>query len=59
MKKDDIWIFSLAALFVIAFATHWGIVIRIAVIINALIVLFNVAKTLYRAYWGKAESHGK
>lgn len=51
MKKDDIWIFTLAALFVIAFATRWGIIIRSAVILNALIVLYNAAKTLYRAYW--------
>ncbi|TGJ75371.1 hypothetical protein CAGA_24690 [Caproiciproducens galactitolivorans] len=50
MEKKYIWVFSLAVLLVIAFATHWGIIIRSAVILNALIILYNVAKTLYRAY---------
>ena len=46
MEKNDIWVFSLAALFIIAFATHWGILIRTAVIVNAIIVIFNVLKSL-------------
>jgi hypothetical protein len=55
MKKDDIWVFSLAALFIIAVATSWGILIRIAVILNALIVLFNIARKLYKSYFRKGK----
>lgn len=50
MKKDDFWVFSLVALFIIAFAVHWIIWIRIAVILNALIVLFNVGRRIYKNY---------
>jgi hypothetical protein len=43
MKKDDFWILSLIALVIIGFATHWFWPISIAVILNSLLVLWQVS----------------
>lgn len=48
MKKDDIWVFSLGILLFIALATHWTFWIRLAVMLNALLVLFNIGKGIYK-----------
>ena len=50
MKKDDFWVISLVALFIIAIAIHWVFWIRLAVILNALLVLFNTGKKIYNNY---------
>ena len=50
MKKDDLWVFLLVALSIIAFAVHWPFWIRLAVILNALVVIFNVVRKVYKNY---------
>jgi hypothetical protein len=48
MKNNRVWVFILAALLVIAFATSWGFIIKCAVIINAIIILFNICLDIYK-----------
>lgn len=59
MKKNMYWVALLAVLLIIAFATNWGIIIKVAVILNALIVLCNVIIVLYKTYCKKENGNGK
>ena len=49
MKKNDFWTLSLVVLWIIAFETGWPIWMRIAVIANAVLVLWYVAMRIYKA----------
>jgi hypothetical protein len=48
MKKSDFWILSLAAFMIMGISLHWILPIRILVILNSLLVLFNVARDVWR-----------
>ena len=50
MRKSNFWMISLIALFIIGFATGWNNYICIAVILNSVIVLADVTRTIYKRY---------
>ena len=51
--KKNFWFISLVALCIIGASTGWSLWIRIAVAANALVILFEVAKDLWRLSHGK------
>ena len=51
--KKNFWFISLVAFWIIGASTGWSLWIRIAVAANALVVLFEVAKELWRLSHGK------
>ena len=53
MRKDDFWIISLVALVVIGFATRWVLPVAIAVILNSLLVLWQVGRRIRELRHGK------
>lgn len=53
MKKHDFSFISLVALFVLGIATRWVFPVKIAVILNSLLVLWQVVLRVWRACYGR------
>lgn len=47
MKKNDFWFLTLCALLVIAGVNGWSTPLRIAAAANAVVVLIDVAKSIF------------
>ena len=52
MKRQDFSFISLAALLTLGIATHWPLHARIAVILNSLLVLWQVGLRVWRICCG-------
>jgi uncharacterized membrane protein len=50
MKHDNFWMVTLVALLVLGIVLRWPLSLRVAVIANSLLVLFQVAAKTWRCY---------
>ena len=48
MKNDNFWTVTLIALFILSVALRWPLSLRIAVIANSILVLWEVAAKVWR-----------
>ena len=48
MNKNDFWFFTLVAFFTIAVVFGWNIWLKIVVIANSILVLFQVVCQIYK-----------
>lgn len=51
MNKHDFWFLSLVALFVFNICFSWPTPLRVAVIANSIIVLYDVIKQAWRLFY--------
>lgn len=54
MKQNDFWILALIVLTMLGFLIGWNIPIKIAVIANSLLILWQVAARIW-----EAQKHGR
>ena len=48
MQKNDFWVLSLVAFFIIAVLTQWNPFLKVVVILNSLLVLWQVVARLMK-----------